>query len=54
MNLSPESRVGEIASRYPLATRVFARHRLYQPFYPATAAVGAPISRVPVFRGDTR
>ena len=27
---------------------------LYQPFYPATAAVGAPISRVPVFRGDTR
>lgn len=26
MNLTPESRVGEIATRYPLATRVFARH----------------------------
>lgn len=26
MNLTPESRVGEIAARHPLATRVFARH----------------------------
>ena len=26
MSLSPDSRVGEIAARYPLATRVFARH----------------------------
>lgn len=26
MNVTPESRVGEIATRYPLATRVFARH----------------------------
>jgi len=26
MNLSPDSRVGEVAARYPLATRVFARH----------------------------
>lgn len=26
MSLSPESRVGEIAVRHPLATRVFARH----------------------------
>ena len=26
MNPTPESRVGEIATRYPLATRVFARH----------------------------
>lgn len=26
MNLSPESRVGEIAASHPLATRVFARH----------------------------
>jgi len=26
MSLSPESRVGEIAARHPLATRVFARH----------------------------
>jgi len=26
MNLSPDSRVGEIAARHPLATRVFARH----------------------------
>ncbi len=26
MNLTPESRVGEIATRFPLATRVFARH----------------------------
>ena len=28
MNIEPESRVGEIAARYPLATRVFARHRI--------------------------
>lgn len=26
MNLTPETRVGEIATRHPLATRVFARH----------------------------
>lgn len=26
MNLTPESRVGEIATHHPLATRVFARH----------------------------
>ncbi|MEO8196741.1 MAG: iron-sulfur cluster repair di-iron protein [Thermoanaerobaculia bacterium] len=26
MNVSPESRVGEIAAQHPLATRVFARH----------------------------
>lgn len=26
MSLSPDSRVGEIAARHPLATRVFARH----------------------------
>lgn len=26
MDITPQSRVGEIAARYPLATRVFARH----------------------------
>jgi type IV secretion system protein VirB3 len=43
-----------IGRQDPQATRVFARHRLYQPFYPATAAVGAPACRVPAFREDTR
>ncbi len=43
-----------IGRQDPQATRVYARHRRYQPFYPAAAAVGAPLGRVPVFRGDTR
>ena len=43
-----------IGRQDPQATRVFARHRQYQAFYPAVAAVGAPLGRVPVFRGDTR
>jgi type IV secretion system protein TrbD len=43
-----------IARQDPQATRVYARHRIYQPFYPAAAVVGAPAARVPRFRGDAR
>jgi regulator of cell morphogenesis and NO signaling len=28
MDITPQSRIGEIAARHPLATRVFARHRI--------------------------
>ena len=28
MEITPQSRVGEIAASFPLATRVFARHRI--------------------------
>lgn len=38
----------------PQATRVYARHRQYQPFYPASAGVNASPASVPAFRGDTR
>ena len=43
-----------IGRQDPQATRVYARHRQYQPFYPAVASPSAPIPRVPSFRRDTR
>lgn len=39
-----------IARQDPQATRVYARHRRYQVFYPALAAVEAALARVPAFR----
>jgi type IV secretory pathway TrbD component len=43
-----------IGRQDPQATRVYARHRLYQAFYPAAAAPEAPAGRVFAFRGDAR
>ena len=43
-----------IGRQDPQATRVYARHRQYQPFYPAAAGLTAAPARVPAFRGDTR
>lgn len=39
-----------IARQDPQATRVYARHRRYQAYYPATAGASAAPARVPAFR----
>ena len=43
-----------IARQDPQATRVYARHRRYQPFYPAAALAGAGLARVARFREGGR